>query len=146
MVYRPRVFISHSAKEPEAKTLCSAIAKRLDPADFEVLWDQNLQTSQSWRAVIDEWIWRCDAAILVLSKAATESRYAAYEAALLRQRWKHTAGQFLLVPIWCPAVDEQVLTGRMGALQLSEIQTGLKLAAWPANAANDPAAFDAVSQ
>jgi hypothetical protein len=90
MAYRPRVFISHSAKEPEAKALCGAIAKGLDPADFEVLWDKNLQTSQTWRAVIDEWIWRCDAAILVLSKAATESRYVAYEAALLRQRWKHT--------------------------------------------------------
>src|SRR6478672_3462522 len=111
MSYRPRVFISHSAKEQEARTLCGAISQRLGTDDFEVLWDQqNLQTSAAWRAAIDEWIWRCDAAILVISKAATESPYVAYEAALLRQRWKHTAGQFLMIPIWCPGVDETLLT------------------------------------
>jgi hypothetical protein len=144
MSYRPRIFISHSAKEQEAQTLCRAISRHLNTDDFEVLWDQaNLQTSDAWRPAIDEWIWRCDAAILVISQAATESRYVAYEAALLRQRWKHRA-QFLIIPIWCPGVDEKLLTDRMGALQLSEIQTNLKLAAWPANAANDPAAFDSV--
>jgi hypothetical protein len=143
MPYRPRVFISHSAKEEEAKTLCGAISKHLGTDDFEVLWDQaNLQTSDAWRAAIDEWIWRCDAAILVISKAATESRYVAYEAALLRQRWKHRP-QFLMIPIWC-GVDERLLTDNMGALQLSEIQTNLKLPEWPANAANDPAVFDSV--
>src|ERR1700737_1676926 len=109
MLYRPRVFISHSAKEQEAQTLCRAIAKQLDTDDFEVLWDQaNLQTSDAWRPAIDEWIWRCDAAILVLSQAATESRYVAYEAALLRQRWKHRA-QFLMIPICSPRVDESLL-------------------------------------
>jgi hypothetical protein len=141
MSYRPRVFISHSAKEQEARTLCGAISQRLGTDDFEVLWDQqNLQTSAAWRAAIDEWIWRCDAAILVISKAATESPYVAYEAALLRQRWKHRA-QFLMIPIWCD-VNEKRLTDRMGALQLSEIQTNFKLDEWPANAANDPAVFD----
>lgn len=94
-----------------------------------MLWDSNLQTSQSWRAVIDEWIWRCDAAVLVLSEAATESRYVAYEAALLRQRWR---SQFLLVPIWCPGVTEQLLINRMGALQIAEIQTSIRLPNWPA--------------
>jgi hypothetical protein len=144
MSYPPRVFISQSAKEPEAKALCVAISEYFDPDQFEVVWDQkNLQTSDAWRAVIDEWIWRCDAAILVISQAATESRYVAYEAALLRQRWKHRS-QFLMIPIWCPGVDEKVLTDRMGALQLSEIQTSLKLAAWPADATTDRAAFASV--
>ena len=143
MSYRPRVFISHSAKEDEARTLCRALATCLN-TDFDVLWDQaNLQTSDAWRAAIDEWIWRCDAAIIVISRAATESPYVAYEAALLRQRWKHRS-QFLMIPIWCPGVDEKLLTDRMGALQLSEIQTNLKLAAWPDNAANDTVAFDSL--
>ena len=138
MAYRPRIFISHSAKEPEAKALCRAIKDALDATDFEVLWDASLETSQTWRAVIDEWIWRCDAAVLVLSKAATDSRYVAYEAALLRQRSKYAAGQFLLVPLWCPTVNESVLTDRMGALQLSEIQTDVKVDDWPANAGQRP--------
>jgi hypothetical protein len=129
MLHRPKVFISHSAKEPEARELCQALTIRLGQAGFEVLWDGNLQTAQSWRAVIDEWIWRCDTAVLVLSEAATESRYVAYEAALLRQRWR---SQFVLVPVWCPGVNEQVLINRMGALQIAEIQTNVKLPDWPA--------------
>jgi hypothetical protein len=136
MSYRPRIFISHSAKEPEAKSLCRAIADELIRGEFDVLWDQNLQTSQAWRSVVDEWIWRCDGAVLVLSQAATESRYFAYEAALLRQRWKNAAGQFLLIPIWCPGVTHAILTDRMGALQLSEIQTNIRLDGWPLDAPN----------
>jgi hypothetical protein len=81
LLYRPKVFISHSAKEPEARALCKAIAGYLDPLKFEVLWDDKLQTAEVWPAAIDEWIWTCDAAVLVLSKAATESRYVAYEVA-----------------------------------------------------------------
>ena len=106
MSYRPRIFISHSAKEPEAKSLCRAVADELIHAEFDVLWDQNLQTSQAWRSVVDEWIWRCDGAVLVLSQAATESRYVAYEAALLRQRWKKCCRQFLLIPM-CPRCDSR---------------------------------------
>jgi len=146
MSNKPRVFISHSAKEPEARTLCGALNSCLSDADFEVLWDKNLQTSEAWRAAIDEWIWRCDAAVLVLSRAATDSRYVAYEAALLLQRWKHMSGQFVLVPIWCSGVTGQVLNEKMGALQLSEIQTTLKLPDWPQNAANDPAVFGEICQ
>jgi hypothetical protein len=142
MVYRPKVFISHSAKEPETKSLCRAIAEHLDTAGFEVLWDQDLQTSDAWRGVIDEWIWRCDAAVLVLSQAATESGYVAYEAALLRQRWKSSARKFFLIPVWCPGVTAEVLTDRMGALQLGEIQTNIKIAAWPPGAADSPGVFD----
>jgi hypothetical protein len=73
LLYRPKIFISHSAKEPEARALCKALAGYL-ASKFDVLWDDNLQTAQVWRAAIDEWIWKCDAAVLVLSKAATKSR------------------------------------------------------------------------
>src|SRR6266436_7243523 len=142
LLYKPKVFISHSAKEPEARALCKAIAGYL-ASKFEVLWDDNLQTAQVWRAAIDEWIWTCDAAVLVLSKAATESRYLAYEVAHLRQRWIHKDARFTLVPVWCPDVNEQILIQSMGALQPQEIQTNVKLLpAWPPNATTDPAAFD----
>lgn len=140
--YKPRVFISHSAKEPETQALCKAIVSALD-ADFEVLWDGNLEGSHPWRAAIDEWVWRCDAAVLVLSEAATESRYVAYEATLLRQRWKHSGGQFLLLTAWCPEVTEELLAERMGALQVAEIQNWAKFEAWPEDALADGSAFDA---
>jgi hypothetical protein len=141
-LYKPRVFISHSAKEPETRSLCKAIARALDPESFEVLWDSNLEGSSPWRSAIDEWIWRCDAAVLVLSVAATASKYVAYEATLLRQRWKHSGGQFLLLPVWCPGVTEQLLAEHMGALQLGEIQSSVKLDAWPPDAQTDDSAFD----
>jgi hypothetical protein len=147
LLYRPKVFISHSAKEPEARALCKAIARHLDSLQFEVLWDDQLQTAEAWRAAIDGWIWACDAAVLVLSKAATESRYVAYEAAHLRQRWLHMKPRFTLVPVWCPGVDEQLLIQSMGPLQLQEIHTNIKLPPlWPPTATTDPAAFNEVVQ
>jgi TIR domain len=86
LLYKPRVFISHSANEPETRKLCQAIDAGLRGGGFDVLWDADLATGQTWRAAIDEWIWKCDAAVLVLSSSALESKYVAYEAALLRQR------------------------------------------------------------
>lgn len=134
MLYKPRVFISHSAKETEAKTLCRAIATGLEAVDFDVLWDANLPSSGAWRGAIDEWIWNCDAAVLVLSMDAVDSKYVAYEAAHLRQRWLHMKPHFALVPVWCPKVNNQVLVQSMGALQIAEIHTNVKLAQWPAPA------------
>jgi hypothetical protein len=131
LLYRPKVFISHSAKEQEAREFCQAIAAGLSASGFDVLWDANLPTSGAWRGAIDEWIWNCDAAILVLSVDAVSSRYVAYEAALLRQRWLHMKPRFELVPVWCPGVSDTTLVQNMGALQIAEIHTDVKLAQWP---------------
>src|SRR5262245_17935400 len=114
LLYRPKVFISHSAKEPEESALCKAIAGCLDPSKFKSLVDDSRQTVEEVRPTIDYWICICDAAFLVLSKAATESRYVAYEIAHLRQRCLHMKPRFTLVPVWCPEVNEQVLTQNMG--------------------------------
>jgi hypothetical protein len=109
-----------------------------------VYWDGQLQTSEAWRPAIDEWIWRCDAAVLVLSSAATQSDYVAYEATLLRQRWKHTNRLFTLVPVWCPGVTAETLGTRLAPIQLAEIQTNIKLAEWPASDAALKNVLDAV--
>lgn len=131
LLYKPRVFISHSAEETEASKLCEAFAKSLRPGGFDVLWDANIPTSEAWRAAIDEWIWNCDAAVLVLSKDAVVSKYVTYEATLLRQRWLHMKPRFALVPVWCPGINNQVLVQNMGTLQIAEIHTNVKLASWP---------------
>lgn len=125
-------------------TLCKAIATGLGAVDFDVLWDANLPTGESWRGAIDEWIWNCDAAVLVLSKDAVDSPYVTYEATHLRQRWLHMKPRFALIPVWCSGVDEQVLVKRMGTLQIAEIHTNVKLAAWPVQGAE--AAFDSQVQ
>src|SRR5262245_53749405 len=113
LLYKPRVFISHSAKEPDTRKLCESIVAGLRAADFEVLWDADIPTAAKWRGAIDEWIWNCDAAILVLSQHAIESKYVAYEATLLRQRWLHMKPRFLLFPVWCPGVGNELLVKNM---------------------------------
>jgi hypothetical protein len=144
LLYKPRVFISHSAKEKPAQILCEAIAKGLAAADFDVLWDKELPDSAPWRGAVDEWIWNCDAAVLVLSEHAVNSKYVAYEATHLRQRWLHMKPNFVLLPIWCPGVNEQVLVQCMGAVQIAEIHTNVKLAAWPDE--KDEAAYNSQAQ
>ena len=118
----PRVFISHSAKEPDTRTFCDELESYLTARKFYVLFDKNLQTGQAWRAVLDEWIWRCDAAVIVLSDAALKSSYVAYEATLLRQRWKSSTGDFKLVVVWTPRIQKENLPSNFLPIQLTEIQ------------------------
>jgi len=118
----PQVFISHSAKEPETMVFCCDLESHLIQREFRVLYDQNLETGQAWRAVLDEWIWRCDGAVIVLSAAALNSSYVPYEATLLRQRWKSSAGDFKLVVVWTPGIYETSLPSNFLPVQLAEIQ------------------------
>lgn len=118
----PKVFVSHSAKEPNARDFCCQLESHLTERNFSVLFDKNLQTGQAWRSVLDEWIWRCDAAVIVLSEAALESYYVQYEATLLRQRWKSSDGDFKLVIVWTPGIQKANLPGNFLPIQLTEIQ------------------------
>src|SRR5262245_24855257 len=121
-VYRPRVFISYSGTE--AKKFRDHLVARLEEnGQFEVLLDEKaVQPGEPWRAVIDEWIWHCDAAVLLLSEAATLSDYVKYEATHLRQRWKSHSDSFIFLPVRFPEVTEESLVRRMGPIQLNEIQ------------------------
>jgi hypothetical protein len=123
-LYKPKIFISHSAKDPLAEKLLGELAKALEEKDkFTVLWDQGvLEPSNAWRAAIDEWIWSCDAAIILLSQHALASDYVKYEVTLLRQRWKARNNSFVLIPILFPDVSAKKIDVAMGPLQLNEIQ------------------------
>lgn len=129
MLDRPQVFISHSAKEPETKAFCHDLEVDLTHGGFGVLYDEHIETGQVWRAVLDEWIWRCDGAVIVISDAALKSTYVPYEATLLRQRWKSSVGDFKLVIVWTPGMHERVLPANYLPIQLTEIQ-GISLIGW----------------
>lgn len=122
-LYRPKVFISHSAKDPLARRLMDSLADALNATGkFDILLDKRaLEPSDEWRAAIDEWILRCDAAVIILSKDAVESQYVLYETTLLRGRWK-TRKDFTLIPIRFADVTTEMLEDAMGPLQLGEIQ------------------------
>lgn len=120
---RPKILISHSAREGRVKDLRMALEHALTAAKFEVFVDEAvLKPGDPWRAINDEWIWQCDGAVLLLSEEAIRSKYVFYEATLLRQRWKANFRQFPLIPVRLPEVTEAMLDSLMDPVQLNQIQ------------------------
>jgi TIR domain len=125
--YKPKVFISHSteASDPRAVSFLDRLhqmltaAKNTDGTEaFEILLDRkNLNTGVEWRKVIDDWISSCDAAIVLLSEAATRSEYVKHEVSLLQA--KH---ELILLPVCFPSVTDEDLKKRMDPQQIIERQ------------------------
>ena len=104
---KPRVFISHSAKETHAEALRTALAKALNDAGYPVLLDKDeLQLGVNWRATLNVWIDGCDAAVVLLSESALQSAFVAYEASILAYR-KRANARFLLIPVFVDPVDNK---------------------------------------
>lgn len=125
--YKPKVFISHSTDAADLRAVCFLDrlhqtlldARNSDGTEaFEVLLDRkNLDTGVEWRKEIDNWIKACDAAIVLLSEAATRSEYVKHEVTLLQA--KH---ELILLPVCFPSVTEEQLRERMATQQITERQ------------------------
>ena len=130
--YKPKVFISHSTKVTDVFSVCfldrlhQALTQAKDDdgtATFEVLLDrENLLTGERWREVIREWMLSCDAAIVLLSEAATRSDYVKQELTLLDERQRSHPNGLMLLPVSFPTVTEEHLKERMGPQQITERQ------------------------
>jgi hypothetical protein len=130
--YRPKVFISHSTKVTDPLSVCfldrlhqTLAHTRNDDGTptFEVLLDrESVLTGEKWREVIREWTLSCDAAIVLLSEAATHSDYVKQEITLLQERQRSHPNGLTLLPISFPAVTEENLKERMGPQQIIERQ------------------------
>lgn len=130
--YRPKVFISHSTKVTDLPSVCfldrlyqALTQARNDDgtATFEILLDrENLLTGEKWREVIREWMLNCDAAIVLLSDAATCSNYVKQEVTLLEERQRSHPNGLMLLPVSFPTVTEELLRDRMGPQQITERQ------------------------
>ncbi|MBV9958445.1 MAG: toll/interleukin-1 receptor domain-containing protein [Acidobacteria bacterium] len=130
--YRPKVFISHSTKVTDPLSACflerlhqalTEVQNDDGAATFEVLLDrENLLTGEQWREVIREWMLSCDAAIVLLSEAATHSDYVKQEVTLLQERQRAYPDGMLLLPVSFPPVTEEKLRERMGPQQITERQ------------------------
>jgi hypothetical protein len=83
-----RLFISHSSAESElAKDAVRALQKRLD-GSIEVLYDKDvLDTGDHWRDELWNWWAQCDAAVVVCSRAALDSRWVFIEVTMLMRRY-----------------------------------------------------------
>jgi hypothetical protein len=125
---KARIFISHSSKEPEAREVQKALVAALqEPARadrFSVLVDDvTLVAGDMWRARINLWVGGCDAAVILLSRAALKSDYVAYEASILSYRRSRQGDSLLLIPVLLDDVSlGDLKKGRFMPAQLSEVE------------------------
>jgi hypothetical protein len=122
-----RVFVSHSAKEPDAIAAQNELIARLsaDPAKFTPLMDKSeLKAGDRWRARINFWIGSCDVAVVLLSPSALNSPYVAYEVSVLSYRESRPNSTFKILPVYLQNVDPKKLQeSRLDPAQLTEIQS-----------------------
>ncbi len=108
------IFISHStsfATQTLARDVLEELLSALEEAKgYELLVDRStLRPGDSWRNQIDRWVETCDAAVVLLSEAALDSAYVAYETSLLALR-RRKDSSFLLLPVLIPPVNQQRLS------------------------------------
>lgn len=105
---RPKkIFISHSTKTDENLVFLNAVCDALTN-DFEVLVDRRtLKPSDQWHTCILEWMYECDAVVILMSKRALEeSHWVLAEATVTSVRRRNEA-DFKLVVVPLDDVDEQ---------------------------------------
>ena len=122
---RRRIFISHSTKdattaaEQTAREVQEALVQALErTGDYGILIDRlTLQPGDAWRARINLWVGGCDAAVVLLSSAALESQYVAYETSILAYRDTFDP-DFVLIPVLVPPVDFHAVSATtLGSVQ-----------------------------
>jgi hypothetical protein len=122
-VAKARVFISHSAKEPAAQAIQTALVDALEasPDVVPLLDKSDLEPGDMWRSRINLWVGGCDAAVILLSAKALASPWVFYEAALLTYRQSRGDG-FLVVPVYVEVDDVAVQGSHLHPTQITEIQ------------------------
>jgi hypothetical protein len=122
------VFISHSAREdPVANRYLSAIELALGKGGHEVLLDRTrLQPGDDWNAVIVNWMYVCDVAIVLFSPGAVASPYVLFEISNLVGRLRRESTDAALprervvrvCPVLLPGMNiGQIQTTLFGAIK-----------------------------
>jgi hypothetical protein len=92
----PNVFISYKRNHPESEALVRKIEKEL-AGEFEFLRDIKMQAGKRWTYELYDWLLSCDAAIIVISKAANAADWCRREWSVLTARWEVT--HLPLIPV-----------------------------------------------
>lgn len=122
---KPRIFISHSAKEADAQEVRDKLKTALQAADkYEVLLDvETLKPGDPWRNRINLWLGACDAAIVLLSEKALASHYVTYETSVLAYRSAAFDSSLLILPVLLGDVTpEKLQASYLSPAQLDEKQ------------------------
>jgi hypothetical protein len=122
---KPRIFISHSAKEPYARRFKNLLCAALKKAEFDVLVDEErLKEGVNWRDEIYTWMGLCHGAVILLSESAcrNESIWVPRESSILL--WRRTLQpDFILLPVYLGSVTpEDIKAGNFTDLNLHEVQ------------------------
>jgi hypothetical protein len=126
---KPKIFISHSAKEERTRKLLDALYVALDNAGFDVLLDkQRLEPGVEWRDELNKWLWQCHGAVILLSEAALNSPWVLKEATNLT--WRRDLSRqfdnrlFDALPVLLPPVAVgQLAQTKFSPLAIDAIQT-----------------------
>jgi 8-oxo-dGTP pyrophosphatase MutT (NUDIX family) len=120
------IFISHSAKDEDAKAVLTALYRRLSREDFEVLLDrERLAAGSEWRIELFAWLKRCHGAVILFSQDALRSSWVLQEATILNWRRIYEP-DFVIIPVYLPPVKPSDLdTDWFAALDFGRIH-GIK--------------------
>jgi len=128
---KPRIFISHSAREPKAAEVLRRLVADLEP-DFRVLVDQErlnvdedqLLAGQDWRAKLFYWMSQAHGAVIIFSESARESDWVRAEASVLAWRRLMDSGKhFTLIPaLLSPVTRTDLEQPRFRPMRLTDLQ------------------------
>jgi ADP-ribose pyrophosphatase YjhB (NUDIX family) len=125
MMLKPRIFISHSARDADAREVLERIDQGLESAGFEVMLDRKrLRGGDEWEVKLFTWLKSCDGAVVLFSQNALTSDWVAQESTILNFRLRAESGDgFVLLPVLLPPVQPRGLEGsRLGPLNLRRLQ------------------------
>ncbi len=109
----PKVFISHSSKTDQDLALldkvCDALEQKDNNIGFEVLVDRRtIQPDDLWHTCINEWMYECDAVVVLLSEAAMQSLWVQFEATFMSVRRRNDSNVRLIVVLLENVTDQTV--------------------------------------
>lgn len=121
---KPRIFISHSAHEPQASNTLDILVESLKP-DFDVLCDkERLIAGQEWRDELFTWMHRAHSAVILFSASALQSDWVRTEASVLT--WRRTLDKgntFKVIPVLLdPVTKENLREKKFSPMQLTALQ------------------------
>ncbi len=125
---RPKIFISHSTQSDESLAFLEKLYNALaDVNCLEILVDlKKLSPGDKWHAQINEWMYECDAAIILLTKDALESGWVQDEATVVAVKDRNEP-DFKLIPVILNTVTPETIRchprlGHGSAAQLDDTQ------------------------
>jgi TIR domain len=120
---RPRIFVSHSAREPEASELLGQLAEALRAADFDpYVADERIRRGDDFVDKLRGELSTCAGAVMMLSPRALKSHWVQQEAMVLTMRHAREKDEFPLLPLLiCGTTREALKRSRLGVLGLPNL-------------------------